>query len=265
MKRQSISLTRGFTLIELLVVIAIIALLIGILLPALGGARESSRQILALSNARSVAQSFSLYLGDNDDRYPYIAPVSMTGIPGGFGGIAVKWYPGNTFIATSDIFAMEWAWPAVLTSITPWEEAYATWVSPGLPTELPTVDDIDFEDPEFSPGEMISWRYSNSFIADPDLWSDNPPTDEPLRAVRDSEVVFPSQKVLFWDTHLAYLRSRPDLKGGHWNANTPMAFPDGHAAAENPTEATDPFANVRANGRALRLHDTAKGVRGHDY
>jgi prepilin-type N-terminal cleavage/methylation domain-containing protein/prepilin-type processing-associated H-X9-DG protein len=56
---------RAFTLIELLVVIAVIALLIGILLPSLGHAREAGRMVVCQSNQRSVVLSQAAYSTDN--------------------------------------------------------------------------------------------------------------------------------------------------------------------------------------------------------
>src|SRR5687768_9475934 len=61
---------RGFTLVELLVVIGIIALLIGILMPALARSRESARKAACLSNLRQVHMGFLLYAGNNRDQVP---------------------------------------------------------------------------------------------------------------------------------------------------------------------------------------------------
>jgi general secretion pathway protein G len=60
----------GFTLLELLVVIGIIAVLIGILLPALARARESARTTQCLSNLRQLATAATIYVGENRGSYP---------------------------------------------------------------------------------------------------------------------------------------------------------------------------------------------------
>lgn len=61
---------KGFTLIELLVVLGVIAVLVGILLPALSAARRSARSIACLSQMRQIGMATTLYAHDHQDKLP---------------------------------------------------------------------------------------------------------------------------------------------------------------------------------------------------
>jgi prepilin-type N-terminal cleavage/methylation domain-containing protein len=85
---------RGFTLIELLVVIAIIALLIGILLPALSKARNASRITISLNNTRQIMLGFTSYKADKKDQIPMRMPAYTDG-RSTFGLAWNTWYYGG--------------------------------------------------------------------------------------------------------------------------------------------------------------------------
>ena len=68
---------RAFTLIELLVVIVVIGLLLALIIPAMGAAREGARRAMCANNLRQIGIAWHLYLDDHNDCFPkYGGPAS---------------------------------------------------------------------------------------------------------------------------------------------------------------------------------------------
>ena len=147
--------TNGFTLIELLVVIAVIALLVGLLLPALGKGRLEAKRTISIANIRSIAQAGSIYQADQKGQLPIVP----TGVPvptvingfitfGGWGK-----YPGTFWTQSGGIF-----------DIPPGKRPLNSYLtSQPLPTETGTTNSRAtwqlpvFKDPSDKIGHQQAW------------------------------------------------------------------------------------------------------------
>jgi prepilin-type N-terminal cleavage/methylation domain-containing protein len=135
MKRENVqrrrSEPRAFTLIELLVVIAIIALLVSILLPSLGRAREQGKQAVCLANLKGIGYAMTQYFMDEKDWFPFAKDNSHQVHCFYYGG-----HPGRQW--KTDQW---WGYIDLETRDTPGGRPFNRYIYPDMPTwDVQTTD-----------------------------------------------------------------------------------------------------------------------------
>jgi prepilin-type N-terminal cleavage/methylation domain-containing protein len=220
---------RGFTLIELLVVIAIIALLIGILLPALGEARRAGRNAKSFANLRSLGQINFIYTGEYKDvwlnPFPGKAPIQWWAIQ--VPHMAAGWYwnmAGPSAPHYTEAFAFHWASLAMhYTSDTPQGLQSMVQFAPGDTTVLARFQ----EQATTQNLENVIWDgsyyYSPTFWTNPSRYrfpagqagSFVPMNQNLIRRNKLGETVNPSAKVMLFERFDFSVLKRPTgIAGG---------------------------------------------------
>ena len=223
----------GFTLIELLVVIAVIALLVGILLPALGAARESARSLKCLSNARSMALAAQLYLNANKDTFP-VRNNSATGGGSNFNAFL----PSRTILAAVERPVEVMACPEDKEQV----RLYVVGDSVGADPMGLGIADIFGLDP------LSKVRYSYGLNT---MTGIKPVTDAERRLFNPNAYAypFPSKTLMYADStffnargHNLTINDEPRLKGRIANASAPSLF---NTLATIPAEYGRPVITAR--------------------
>jgi prepilin-type N-terminal cleavage/methylation domain-containing protein len=161
----------GFTLIELLVVVAIIALLISILLPSLGKARQQGKQIVCVSNLRQIGVAMHKYFLDEKDWFPFEKRNELNWLHGFYYG----GHPGRPDW---------WGYTDVNFRDTPGGRPFNKYLYPNMPKY-----DVPPDDPEYETvREMPVFRCPSDMGG---FWNTDP---------GDA----PNAKELYWETGSSY-------------------------------------------------------------
>jgi len=228
---------RAFTLIELLVVIAIIALLIAILLPALGQARAAGRQTVCLANLSQLGQALVHYQAANKGYFPGHHTQSP---------IYIVWPPRLRFQLNGVMKVFNC--PSVLPEFT-WQRVYKA--------NMKAEYGYDENEKRLNNTSGFSYGYNDWGVMEftiPHLGLGGWVGHKDFGEVKDTRVAFPSEMVMLadsksdfnWDTAL----DPSDAADAEWPSprhagGSNFVWGDGHASAKKQRDMVEPTLEAR--------------------
>lgn len=208
---------RAFTLIDTLLVIAIVALLITLLLPAIGSARAAARDVVSLSNLHTHTTVFQMYAADWNEYLPCVTrPDVDRTIIRGCGGWGYSPYFGATQV-----------WPI------PLADSYYNGRCQG----------DEFIHPARRDDVLIDYLLSSSILADPKYWDLTTRTGpNQWRGQKIAAVTFPSAKAVLTEQHPIHgLPTRSAASDAPWGIA--LGLTDGAAGRWKPDELEKPVSS----------------------
>lgn len=216
--RKTVEARLGFTLIELLVVIAIIAILAGLLLPALSKAKAKAMSVNCMSNLKQLQLAHIMYTGDYNDRFPLNYALSTGSEPG-------SWMEGS---AKTNMDTK----PLERGTIYPYSKSPKIYRCPAV--DARTVR-VDLQHPTGVPRTV-------TYAMDYNMAGGSAGVPRVGALFKSSDVVNPkpTKKSVFWEEHpfsvdngAFGIYSYPDrrfwnLPASHHNRSCEMSYLDGH-------------------------------------
>lgn len=205
---------QGFTLIELLVVVAIIAILAGMLLPALSKAKDKGSGAACLSNTRQIGLAFTMYAEDYGDVYPN-----------------QWWSVGPYRNAQGKACGGEWQrTPAK--ALLPYTQTSMIWVCPKKRRGLTYTTENGTFSPEITGFLSYGFNYLGVFGGDPALAA---------RGIKVASIARPTETIAV--TECNGTDNPKEIGGGIGNEKADAAWLDGYWAGGSFPNQTAPRGN----------------------
>ncbi|MDB6065326.1 MAG: hypothetical protein JWR26_1534 [Pedosphaera sp.] len=203
---------KGFTLIELLVVIAIIAILAGLLLPALAKAKDKAKAVQCLNNSKQVMVAWIMYAGDNGDKLP---PNHNNFVIGSWVDGRLDWAPVPANTRVSDL-ANSLLAPYLAKNIAVWHCPSDTSAAPGQGPRIRSISmNSQIGSGDQGPG-INTFTHPSDFHNSSMtmvIWDEHPDS------INDSFFVGPNLNGSSWN----------DVPASYHNRSGSFAFADGHS------------------------------------